>query len=306
MLAGGPNFRAAAEAVSRQPIACADVPEISLTASTAASNPLLWLAGYPGQAAGHAISWACQSDNPDPIYARIIEAIDQVEGCLPAANEVWLCLGLPISGGEGGASSGVAACLSAQELDRVRAFRFEADGWSYAAAHSLLRTMLGRMLRQSPLSLHFDVGEAGKPYLSAGTEPAGGCGLHFSLSHSRGLVAVAVARHPVGVDVERMRPLPDMRELLAELMADEVLNHFDNTPADERTALFHRYWTLAEAFLKARGDGLGGAFADLAFTPGGIPRPLPNPESGISEHWHFGHANGATVDWCRAGPGERE
>ena len=298
MLAGEPNFRAAADAVRRQAAVGVSPPALSTP-----PNPVLRLAECPGQAAGHAISWACRSGSSRPLRTRIVDALDDVDGHLPAGDEVWLCLGVPTSPADAKSRRGVAGCLTEQELNRTRAFRFSADAWSYAAAHSLLRTLLGRMLRRAPLALRFDVSEAGKPHLSAGAGPQD---LHFNLSHSRGLVAVAVARHPVGVDVERVRPLPDMRELLAELMADGVLSQFDNTSPDERTALFYRYWTLAEAFVKANGEGLGGALANLAFTSRGIPRLMPEAESGRPELWHFGHANGAVVDWQCAGRGEPE
>ncbi|MCD0451426.1 4'-phosphopantetheinyl transferase superfamily protein [Actinocorallia sp. API 0066] len=67
-------------------------------------------------------------------------------------------------------------------------------------------------------------------------------GWHLSVSHSGGLVGLAVADVPVGLDVEeRGRSLDEI--------ADSVL-------AGEPPGDLHVYWTRKEALLKATGDGL--------------------------------------------------
>jgi phosphopantetheinyl transferase len=83
-----------------------------------------------------------------------------------------------------------------------------------------------------------------------------------SLSHTKGLIAVAVAlRGSIGVDVERHRP----RDFTA--LAEHAFG-----PAERREVAggglqaFYRIWTLREAIAKATGDGLAQVLnrADLA------------------------------------------
>ena len=81
-----------------------------------------------------------------------------------------------------------------------------------------------------------------------------------SLSHTAGLVAVAVARDGVvGIDVERHRPrdfaaLADQAFGAAERreVAAQEVSH----GAPRGATAFYRIWTLREAMAKATGDGL--------------------------------------------------
>jgi phosphopantetheinyl transferase len=91
-------------------------------------------------------------------------------------------------------------------------------------------------------------------------------GLHASLSHSRGIVAVALGRAgPVGVDVEVLRSLPVIalaRRWFTAAEADWVADQ----PVHRRTRCFLTLWTGKEAMGKALGGGLRG---------GGLRRPVP-------------------------------
>ena len=88
----------------------------------------------------------------------------------------------------------------------------------------------------------------GQPYFP------GEAGLHLSLSHSGGLWCCALAPNPVGVDVERRRPVR-VRALSARFFHPEedalLLTHGDEP------ALFFDLWTGKEAALKRLGLGLG-------------------------------------------------
>ncbi|MGW5424725.1 4'-phosphopantetheinyl transferase family protein [Streptomyces sp. NPDC003943] len=124
--------------------------------------------------------------------------------------------------------------------ERVRA--------QYVTAHALLRTVLGEVLDRDPVSLSFDKGPHGKPYLA-------GAPVEFSLSHSGELVAVALSlQAPVGVDVERV-PEPSA-ELPLPVLSPAERAEYDKVPEPERAAAFATYWVRKEAVLKATGEGL--------------------------------------------------
>jgi 4'-phosphopantetheinyl transferase len=81
--------------------------------------------------------------------------------------------------------------------------------------------------------------------------------LRFNLSHSQEMALVAVALEiEVGVDVERIRPLP---EFIA--IARRFFPPGEPLPRDAEE--FFRAWTRIEAQLKARGVGLYGAGMEI-------------------------------------------
>src|SRR5690606_38644752 len=81
--------------------------------------------------------------------------------------------------------------------------------------------------------------------------------LHFNLSHSGSIMALAVTRAgPVGVDVERIDASRSMEELVARNFAPGEQAAFLALPEGERTDAFFEIWTRKEAFLKVTGEGL--------------------------------------------------
>jgi 4'-phosphopantetheinyl transferase len=77
-------------------------------------------------------------------------------------------------------------------------------------------------------------------------------GLHWSLTHKERYVAAVTAPHPVGIDIERMRPV---RQGMHQRLAGD--KEWALAPEITQT-LFFRYWTAKEAVLKAVGQGLAG------------------------------------------------
>jgi 4'-phosphopantetheinyl transferase len=97
----------------------------------------------------------------------------------------------------------------------------------------------------------FEKGPHGKPRL-AGDQ----AWLRFNLSHSGEVALVGVARDvEVGIDVERIRPVPEMRAIARRWLGRDDLAD----PAE-----FFRAWTRHEAMLKALGVGLSGPVGDFA------------------------------------------
>ncbi|MFT9788096.1 4'-phosphopantetheinyl transferase family protein [Streptomyces rhizosphaericola] len=149
--------------------------------------------------------------------------------------------------------------LSAAELRRAASFARAGDGDVYATAHAALRRLLGGYLGRPPAGLTFVrepcpgcSGPHGRPaVVQTDDAPA----LHFSLAHSRGLVAVAVAPRVIGVDVERL-PSTGTVEACARALHTRERAELAAVPPEERQAYFGRLWTRKEAYLKALGTGL--------------------------------------------------
>ncbi|MFI1810433.1 4'-phosphopantetheinyl transferase family protein [Streptomyces sp. NPDC020422] len=149
--------------------------------------------------------------------------------------------------------------LDAHERRRAASFVRASDRVLYTAAHLALRTVLGRLLGERPEELVFArepcpcCGAAhGRPVLAVPEPP-----LHFSLSHTEGLVLIATAPVPVGADAQ-LRPAPeDVAGLLPALHPGERAGIAAEPDPRRRAAAFGRIWARKEAYLKGLGTGLG-------------------------------------------------
>jgi 4'-phosphopantetheinyl transferase len=111
--------------------------------------------------------------------------------------------------------------------------------------------------------------------------------LGVSVSHSMGLVLVAIGRHcRVGVDVE---PIIDrgLVRLRYHALTDAELAELESHDPSEQTAVLLRYWTRKEALLKAAGLGLAVDPRLIELPPAdGSPHPLAVPDAlGRSSEW---------------------
>ncbi len=79
-------------------------------------------------------------------------------------------------------------------------------------------------------------------------------GLSFSLAHSGEAVAIAVARGPVGIDVER-EATGCVCSLASAMHADDAAL-VEVLPEPERHLAVIRWWVRAEALLKCAGTGI--------------------------------------------------
>ncbi len=139
--------------------------------------------------------------------------------------------------------------------EEVRAARFATDELRerYLRSHRALRAVLGS-LTAAPLDLAAH--EKGKPYLRAAPE------LRFSLSHSDSMALIGAALDvDIGVDIERLRELPQSEAIAARFFPPSEAAALAASHSGGRE--FFRRWTRIEAMLKARGDGLYGAGAEI-------------------------------------------
>lgn len=133
-------------------------------------------------------------------------------------------------------------------------FHFAEHRHTYLVSHALLRTGLSHYADVRPDAWRFVRNRYGRPAIAAGLCAAP---LRFSLSHTRGLVALAVTLgRDVGVDVEDTeRGGPTLSVADRFFSASEVRALCALAPADRRQRFFH-YWTLKESYIKARGMGV--------------------------------------------------
>ena len=168
-----------------------------------------------------------------------------------APTEIVIALARPSESAEREQRSMLMALLSDEERHRLTRFHFERDRLLFLVAHALLRITLSRHASIEPHAWQFRTGSHGRPEIA---EPRSR--LRFSLSHTRGLAACAIILdRDIGLDVEYVsNDIPiDVAERC--LFAPGATRH-THTSIDDRARLFLEYWTLKEAYSKARGLGL--------------------------------------------------
>jgi 4'-phosphopantetheinyl transferase len=143
--------------------------------------------------------------------------------------------------------------LSADECAAGQSFRYQHLRRRYLLAHGVLRFVLGAYLEIAPSAVAFTYSPNGKPRLDKQYRS----GLYFNLSRSEDLAAIAVtAIDEVGVDVERLRPVPDRLSLARDYFSASEHEEITVAAPDRADALFLECWTRKEAVVKATGEGL--------------------------------------------------
>ncbi|MGH7308851.1 MAG: 4'-phosphopantetheinyl transferase family protein [Candidatus Rokuibacteriota bacterium] len=151
-----------------------------------------------------------------------------------------------------GARRALWEILDENERARALAFRFPVHRQRFVAARGTLRLILGRYLGHAPARLRLGADPNGKPVLASGA-----LDLQFNVSHSEDLAIFAVAQgRQVGVDVERVRGDLDIEAIARRTFSALEVDALWSLPRPSRTSAFFACWTLKEAYLKARGDGL--------------------------------------------------
>ena len=96
----------------------------------------------------------------------------------------------------------------------------------------------------------------------------------FSLSHTQGAVAVALADLPVGIDIEEIKER-DITALSRRALTECEREELEALPAEDRLTRFYEIWCKKEAYFKTLG-------AD-AFVPNKVESAKTNAQSRVIE-----------------------
>lgn len=157
--------------------------------------------------------------------------------------------------------------LSEEETARARRFHFARDQGHFITGRGMLRRLLATYTQIEAAELEFAYGPKGKPFLkNTGSDNP----LHFNVTHCEGLQVVAITQiGPVGVDVEKIRPMGDLKELMNGYFSPPTAEVLLALPDPEKTTAFFNLWTRHEACIKATGEGLaeGEHTFEVSFLP---------------------------------------
>jgi 4'-phosphopantetheinyl transferase len=169
------------------------------------------------------------------------------------------------------------ARLDAEENQRAARFVFAVDRARHVTSHLVLRHVLGAALGGAPVNFAV-VAPGQKPRLREG-------GLHFNLSQAGAMAVVALGRREVGVDVEVQAAI-DRTPIEGQLAPGERAA-LAALSEPERRAAMRRLWVRKEAYLKARGTGLGEPLDGFDMSVALAPRLLATrPDAGEAARWN--------------------
>ena len=100
-------------------------------------------------------------------------------------------------------------------------------------------------------NIRFKYNENGKPYLSGRND------IFFNISHSEDYIAVAISDEPVGIDIEKIKPVN--LSVIKRVLNPEELKVIEKAEDDDSE--FIKLWTKKEAVIKLYGKAM--ATADI-------------------------------------------
>ena len=175
--------------------------------------------------------------------------------------------------------------LQPEERERADKYKDMEARASFLIGRGMARAMLSEVTGVRPADWRFADGTHGRPEIAAPATP-----YHFNLAHSHGAVACIVGRdREIGVDVEFLKRPDASHDVAARVCSPEELEDVQAAPEEERQQRFLVYWTLKEAYLKARGLGISVHLADVAFSlAAGQPQFTPRGSlAGADTRWTF-------------------
>ncbi len=134
---------------------------------------------------------------------------------------------------------------------QVDCIRIENKKKEKIIADYLCRKAVSEFESVSSECIVFEKNNYGKPF-------AKDVDIHFSISHSDGLVVCAVSKNEIGIDIEKIRPV---KARLAEKFASESEKDVINSRIN---GLFE-IWTLKEAYFKCIGTGINSDIKSVVF-----------------------------------------
>lgn len=184
--------------------------------------------------------------------------------------------------------------LQPDERERAAQFKDMEARASFLIGRGMARAMLAEVTGVAPADWRFTEGAHGRPEIASPDTP-----YHFNLAHSHGAVACIVGRdREIGVDIEFLDRPQASQDVAARVCSPDELADINalgvaGTPRaatdEERQERFLVYWTLKEAYLKARGLGISVHLADVAFSLAS-GQPVFTPRGSLADvdaRWTF-------------------
>ena len=138
--------------------------------------------------------------------------------------------------------------LTFPEQEIANRFRREADKNRFITGRKAIRLLLSKYLSLRPTDIVITAEDGQKPCFNHPSSQ-----IHFNISHSGDWVLIALGPDELGIDIEKMDPEFDFKNLLEEYLNETEKTFISGVP--DPVAAFYFLWTRKEALIKAWGMG---------------------------------------------------
>jgi 4'-phosphopantetheinyl transferase len=172
--------------------------------------------------------------------------------------------------------------LSAVEYKRASYFKYARAQHHYTISQAMLRLLLSSYLDIEPDDVTLGARRKGKPYLIHDRK------LYFNISNSHDLCVYAFSTDgEVGIDIEKIRELPDIQDLIHKNLTPSEREYVLKDP-EKMLERFFMFWTYKEAYLKTIGEGMRLTPENLEFSVENGIIKLNSVKYGFdATHWNF-------------------
>lgn len=147
--------------------------------------------------------------------------------------------------------------ITDEKKERINKMRFEDDKKRSVVGEMLIKKAVSHITGVSSEEISLRTTSNGKPYIEDSD-------IHFNISHCQDWVVCAIHNKPIGVDIEKIRPIN--LKIAKRFFTAEEQNYvfsripkeedFDKTADSDMLKRFFEVWTGKEAYLKYKGTGI--------------------------------------------------
>lgn len=154
--------------------------------------------------------------------------------------------------------------LNEDEQNRMAKFYRADHRHRFLLTRALIRSTLSHYHDAEPAEWSFNQNPYGKPEIAS---PAMQPAIRFNISHCDGMIIGGLTRtHDIGVDAEDCRRATAAGlDRLSQYFSNIEINDLKDISKSKYEERFFDYWTLKEAYIKARGKGLAIPLSSFSF-----------------------------------------
>lgn len=156
--------------------------------------------------------------------------------------------------------SGLIEYLSPFEKNRANRYHFSNDKNRFIISRTVLKFLLSKQTGLDVKEIVLDKYSNKKPCLPS--HPS----VFFNVTHAGDYALIAIAKEPVGVDVEYVNRDFEYNEILSGIFNKSEIHEVFNSNNKQRT--FYKLWTRKEAIVKATGKGIDDHFPEIVSLDG--------------------------------------
>ena len=150
--------------------------------------------------------------------------------------------------------------LSDSECQRANRYHFIKDKNRFIICRALLKFLLAEYTALDISQINIEVDDNKKPYLP--THPS----VYFNVSHAVDYAIIAIAKNPVGADIEYINKEFNYKEILQTVYHPKEMDEI--ALSRDKHLAFYKFWTRKEAVVKAIGKGIDNDLSKILVTDG--------------------------------------